>query len=143
MEKVIAYFKIPSKSISIDCEPCYPLPIFFSQSQFPIPARSTGSHGNITISDICESKMIDYFLQYFRDRNHTAEIFTLKLFQNIDSFDADDMQLALDIRAVHKSPYPDFESAQCVMESYTILDNSLNYGSQHHKFGISIKFHND
>jgi len=104
----VELFAIPSSMLSIEemAEPN----IVFGYGNYPISLPPSRIRGEIKINCVMNPDIITLFTESL-----AMSRFKIRVYLDIDSFDPDDFEMALNVRAVHKSPYPDFANDHCVM----------------------------
>lgn len=114
-DKDAAFFKVVDSSITLHSEPN-------DYKILPI------HRGKIIIVSITDTKFIDYFTNVLFSVSPPYIPFEVKIYNNIDHYDPNDIELALNIRAVHYSPYPDYEFKNCAVSKVettrNIIDNT-------------------
>lgn len=106
-----------SLSIKSESQPIISVGMSY-QYIFPKPT----CHGELELLNITDLSLMPFILEQYR-------IFKIKVFLDIFSFDPDDVEMAINVRSVHKSPYPDYE-----------LSNAF---VQNHKFSTQKDYYND
>jgi hypothetical protein len=91
-----------------------PPPIISSLSGNFVPA-TIFYNGFFRVMNITDVALMSFLLG-------RPKIFRVKIYDDIFSFDEDDLEMALNVRAVHKSPYPDYELDDCVVERHEFTE---------------------
>jgi len=129
-KRIIFFKKIKNADIDIqlDVSSLSPSTYYgFPVSFVPVAFAPREYKGTLKISQIADTELRNLFLNDIgiNQNSNVPYSYKISLYNDIDSYDPDDIELALNIRSVHKSPEPDTEFTQCHTSSVECINGTL------------------